>query len=551
MLKPDQCDKMRPRQRTAALFSAIKQHDTPSLQNLIESGVDIRAEDEEHRSALQMAIQWDNVDAVRILLEAGHSVNVQSPKGGAFMLQKAASRSPRAIIELLLAHGADVQRRNDTRNLFATQTCLELAILSDNLDAANAILDHVTDHQLRAVLLNCQDGGGLTALHHVAAAGWRGSVAFARRMIDLGAFIDAQSALGATPLYTAAGRGDREMVRLFVAQGANLGIGGPRGRSAAGAARNAGHIRLAKYIERKVRSNEEGSTEIACLYDAGLSGRREAVNALLAKGALVTMMSKEKRTALHGAARGNHVALIGYLVDRGGDVMDQANGVRQTPLDEAARYHSWDALVALMEHGADPHPTQNCSREPEFYAAEAGRLDIAQRLGGYLEPILWGAAKGGHWDLVKYALSQGADPNAKSKTENITAFDFAVKEGHFHVAQQLLLQPNVSVNKPTGHGYRSTLQYILGTRDTKDATANVIFLVWNGAAVPNADDEAARKRWPLDLWSLLVLGDRGRPRSLQSSCRLAIRFALNGDAERSVEQLPLPKSCKVYLLCKT
>jgi ankyrin repeat protein len=91
----------------------------------------------------------------------------------------------------------------------------------------------------------------VTALHSAVAtdAGAR-DIGIVRELLDAGAPINARSGAGGTPLHTAAYTGDREVVELLLARGADARVANNDGKSPIDLARERGHAKLAEVMER-------------------------------------------------------------------------------------------------------------------------------------------------------------------------------------------------------------------------------------------------------------------------------------------------------------
>src|SRR5260370_37881498 len=76
-------------------------------------GRDLEKRDEYGNTALQKAVRDDNVQAVKVLLDAGANVEARTG-GGMTPLIRASASDDREIVRLLLAKGAEVNGRNNS-----------------------------------------------------------------------------------------------------------------------------------------------------------------------------------------------------------------------------------------------------------------------------------------------------------------------------------------------------------------------------------------------------------------------------------------------------
>src|ERR1035438_8948319 len=127
------------------------------------------------------------------------------------LLTEAALKGQTDIADLLIAKGANVDARDKSG-----ATPLHQAALKGNLAFATLLLQHGAD-------VNARDRDGATPLHNAALSGGSEMAAL---LLDKGATVNAREAgdaeSGATPLYLAAAWGRTSIVELLVARGADV-----------------------------------------------------------------------------------------------------------------------------------------------------------------------------------------------------------------------------------------------------------------------------------------------------------------------------------------
>jgi cytohesin len=180
----------------------------------------------------------DVAEVKRLLEQDPKLVNlVESAKsGGVTPLHHAAKKGHKAVVELLLASGADI----DARGSYGT--ALELAVFNSHRDVAKLLLDKgarldiftasglgkkdEVERLLRAdkTLIKAADPDGRTALHWAA---YTGQKAVAELLLAKGAKLDPQATnscwgLTGTPLHYAAYTGRKEVAELLLAHGADV-----------------------------------------------------------------------------------------------------------------------------------------------------------------------------------------------------------------------------------------------------------------------------------------------------------------------------------------
>ncbi|GKZ01441.1 hypothetical protein MPSEU_001094900 [Mayamaea pseudoterrestris] len=97
------------------LLSAAQKNDSHQIQKMVASGVDPSHSNAVGQSALHIAALWGNVEAAEALLTAGANSNAQNRIMGSTPLHMAAQSNKatvermKEIVDLLLAHGANLQ----------------------------------------------------------------------------------------------------------------------------------------------------------------------------------------------------------------------------------------------------------------------------------------------------------------------------------------------------------------------------------------------------------------------------------------------------------
>jgi len=220
-----------------SLIDACYYGDRETVENLINTGVDINARNQDGVTALSYASDRGHMDIVKLLLANNAEVNAMSNIGstalmnasymghvkivkelvasgadvnaqsndGTTALMNAAAQGYKEIAEILLANAADVN---------ACEKCglnaLWNAISSGHDDIVKVLVSHGADVNTRA-------NDGTTALMNAA---FTGSTDIVKRLLEAGAEVNAKADNGLTALILAKRQGYAEIVRLLIEAGA-------------------------------------------------------------------------------------------------------------------------------------------------------------------------------------------------------------------------------------------------------------------------------------------------------------------------------------------
>jgi ankyrin repeat protein len=308
------------------------------------------------RTALHIGSGHEAV--VRTLLERGADPNIRDEGDNAFPIHFAAERGDLAIVKLLIEHGADPIGAGTVHELdvLGWAVCWDYA---HHPDVARYLLAHGARYTLfSAVALGeagvvrelAQSGADLsqrmdrtnhrrTALHLAVV---KKQIAALDALIDLGADLSLEDAVGLTPLDQAALNGEDEMTRLLMGAGARMTL------PAAIA------LELPDQIERLVREDPEALS--------GTNNRRWARLLVHASG---RASGRVMETLLRTVMRHRSGLSLVNMDDDGETAVDGARGY--TPLHSAAFHGNTEAVKVLLKHGANPR-----TRDRKYYATPAG-----------------------------------------------------------------------------------------------------------------------------------------------------------------------------------
>jgi ankyrin repeat protein len=173
--------------------------------------------------------------------------------------------------------------------------------------------------------------------------------------------------------------------------------------------------------------------------DAAMRGDREAVRALLQRGADANAAQGDGMTALHWAAERADSEMTAMLLTAGASVRAITRIGSYTALHLAAKSGSAPVIELLVKAGADVNvATTNSGATPIHLAAASGSVRAVELLADAGADLnaregLWGqtplifAASLDRADVIRTLLAKGADPDVKTRTtsEDVRAADAA------------------------------------------------------------------------------------------------------------------------------
>src|ERR1035437_7692671 len=223
---------------------------------------------------------------VQALLKSNPDLVFSKDPQGATPLHFAAASDHMDVAQLLLAHHADVNARDNKG-----ATSLHAAAYG-HPDVARLLLAN-------KAAVNAKDGKGDTPLHYAAFGGHRD---VAQLLLASKAEVNARDSEGDTPLHFAASSGHTDVVQFLLANNADVDAKDNKGQTPARWAAHNGYKNLAELLRQ--HGDENGSKEID---DSGRSGDLAKVQALL-KGNPRLVFSKDALAMgpLHIAASAGH-----------------------------------------------------------------------------------------------------------------------------------------------------------------------------------------------------------------------------------------------------
>ncbi len=368
------------------LHRAAQINDMTTLQRLVESGFDVNATAAEGVTAVRVAAESLNGNAVRYLLDHGAKADP---------LTLAVLGDTKQLTQLLDA-GADIETRGPM-----CKTPLIMAAMNNSAPVATLLIARGADLEARdqfgktalswatnrghatiGLLLakgadvNTVDDLNQTPLYYAATV-----PALAKVLLDAGADVDRGGQQGWSPLIAASRHGTLDSVRLLLARGATVDKVDVHGLRAVHRAAMGRHKAVADAL---IAAGAEVD-----VFAAAALGRHAQVTSYLGQGGSPNATVGSQLTLLVVAASGGDARVIKLLIDAGADVnLAGADGL--PPLHAAVAPGNRAAVEILVAHKAD------INRPSSFYDSLTP-LDLAEREG--------------HIDLAKFLRERGALPS--------------------------------------------------------------------------------------------------------------------------------------------
>ncbi|KAG8530778.1 uncharacterized protein KY384_004135 [Bacidia gigantensis] len=392
----------------------------------------------------------------------------------------------------------------------------------DSLVANSIALDNlITEFDID---LNQTDCVGLTPLMIATMAEQLEAMDF---LIQKGSDLEMQTTLGHRAMHLAPGS---RSLRILIDAGANLNQGDNTKNTPLHLSIETGRKEATEYLIKRGAKpdlpNEEGFTP---LYIAMSGGQFNISNQLITAGADVRHRSVNERTMMFAAAASSNNLLLDLTLEHGLKIDDKDQwGI--TPINIAA-ITSPNTLSRLILLGADIANVSTIGETPLHSAASGGLemcacilLDAGANVDatdetGY-KPIHY-AASCGNEDVLRPLLDRMIEPQSKANNGS-TALHLAVSQGHAHLIE-MLVDFGFNINQEDKEGLSP-----LHVAVSSDNHELVTLLLSLGADV-NAQDSAGET-------PLILAIDNGRHDIIK---RLLIAHADVNQSSKAASPLPL------------
>ena len=435
---------------TCLHFPVIQGRRIEVLEAIIDYGVDVNASNKKAQTALLIATEKGNIDAINVL-KAGADPNITNADGNTCLHLSILHGCRKEVVQMIIDHGAHVNATNKNG-----LTALMIVSCRGNVDGVNALLKTGADH-------NLTDVSGQTCLHYSIFGKWRREVL--EMIIDHGAQVNDTGLYGHTALMIACERGIIDAINLLLKAGADVNISCAKGNTCL-------HHCVIEDCKNEVLQtmiscgaqvnaiNKEGRT---ALMIASKSGNIEGINVLLKAGADPNIIDVDGNTCLHCSVLGNYRKEVLHMIIDHSVHLNAINKKVHTALMMASERGNSDAINVLLKAGADPNiidadgntclhflVLQRCNKEVlEIIIDHGVHVNTMNKRN---ETALMIASAKGNTDIIKVLLTAGADPNITDADGNACLHNSIYGNWEREVLQTIIDHgAHVNITNKEGH----------------------------------------------------------------------------------------------------
>nr|XP_025045650.1 ankyrin-3-like [Pelodiscus sinensis] len=374
------------------LHMAALKDESNLAQMLLKNGATVDAKDEKGQTALGYAISQGSEKTVKVLLEAGASIDW-------YIIDVACNKNKQSILKMLLEYSKGLS--------------------PDTMESA----------LFKAVQKN---------LHGIVVA-----------LLDKGTDINAHNEMQYTPLLMACEMGKTETAEVLIVKGASLEEKMPNSNTVLHLAVQTGAVSITNLLLRKgMNANITSQGKQTPLHVAALHNKESIVDILINAGAKINAVTKELVTPLHIASQRGNVDVAPQLLHHQANV-NVKDKHSKTPLHLAAEQGDHEMVQLLLSFKADPNAMDKEKKTPLHTAAMGGHLNIVKVLLAQkarfgvkdmdgCTPMHYAIIKG-NAEIVQILLTAGKNKNIDDK--NIwrkTPLHLAAEHGHSDLINLLL-----------------------------------------------------------------------------------------------------------------
>jgi ankyrin repeat protein len=322
--------------------------------------------------------------------------------------------------------------------------------------------------------------------------------------------------------------GDRQAVRAFLKNHANLNAADPDGTTPLEWAVRGDDLDMARLLlDAGADAKAANRLGVTALSLAATNRNAAMIQMLLQAGGDPNATQPGGQTVLMTAARTGSPEAVRALLARGAAVNARENSYGETALMWAVTENHAEAAKVLIEHGAEVNARSNLLDYPQDKFGLEGVVTILPR--GNWTPLMY-AARQGALDASRVLAEKGADLNA-TDPDGTTALVLAIINGHYDTAALLTekgADPNIADAAGMAALYAAVDMNTLGEvygRPPRPATSKLTALDLMKVLLRDGADPNAQLNGP----ALQRAHTPGEP-TLAHGATPLMRAAKNGDA---------------------
>ncbi|GIY65314.1 kinase D-interacting substrate of 220 kDa [Caerostris darwini] len=317
----------------SVLTSKIAEGDVTTLRNcLLNKHCTANESDENGQTLLMIAAQQGQVAIVNELLAHGADVNAEDADNWSALTNAAKSGFKEVVIKLL-DHEADIEHRD-----MGQWTPLMWACYKGHYYIVKILIEH-------GASINVVDKNQCTPL--IWASG-RGFLEIVEALLERGAKVYSSDKYGTTPLVWACRKGYTEIVPLLLDAGANVDTAGMFSWTPLLVATKGNYASIVNMLlEHKPNVNAVDMDGCTALSIACKEGYTEIAKALMNVGAYINLQDRNGDTNLIHAAKSGHFSIVDALIRKYADI-DLAGGDGKTALYWAIEKGCVDIVRLLL-----------------------------------------------------------------------------------------------------------------------------------------------------------------------------------------------------------
>lgn len=390
-------------------------HFLKELETFLDA--DFYASEEKKSELLLIAATHGNNNLIDWLINHGAEVDgisTQNNRKGNTALMAATAQNNIPTVQLLIKHGANVNKENK----FFGHSPLQIATFNRNISIFNLLIEH-----------NAKIKNGF-----LCDAAYYGCNALIERLLELGASMEEQDTIyGATPLLNACMGGHINAINLLIEYGANMNALDNAGRSAF-------------MIAASITDNQKRENILELLQEHGAQNQ-------------INMLDQDGRTSLMLAMHKMNPYLVRYLLQKNAlcNLQDASGRTVLTYYLYAVEDGDWYRSDVKAAEAKEILKLLIKNNAPIDQRNAQGQTPLVQAVTSIY------AFRSGVQHFIKTLLDAGADINSQDN-QGKTALDYALASGEDSLIKLLLqYKPHISSTNRFKLLYHNHQKAIIGT----------------------------------------------------------------------------------------